>query len=554
MGDLTPDQWGQQWRAHLNSGTPWGGAPGNQLTHVGDNNPTTPQTHSYDANGNMTAETTSRHFEWDHGDRMRAFSTQTAAAEPSLYAVYLYDATGQRIKKLVRNQGGVSGSTVYVDGTFEHARWAEAGAAKQNNQLHVMDDKNGVAITRFGDVRIDDLSPAVQYHLGDHLGSGNVIVDGAGAWINREEYLPYGETGFGSFARKRYRFTGREREEENGLNYHGARYYAPWLARWISCDPSGPVDGTNLFKFSVNSPVTYTDRSGRGAASNNLGASGEKLFSKVLEELDKIFRKQVPFSGGEEVPRSEATSIVDFLFEKGDKVIHSVDIKSRDILNWLTKEGKLDRSRIIAKETNELAKSAVKHMGDTDAKETMLYVLKNATPEQAAEYAEIVAKVHQQSTSAFRPGLGVTTFDKLTRMTDQYFSGVFKRSGGALQRIPKLKTPNGFVTLEGASELLSFAGLVLMANDVKNKTMDTYSKYEARGVGTPMAMAQAGKEAAKQATAWLWFAAGAAVALTLASGGTTAPLAAAAVGALITAGGQSATDQLIDLATPELAK
>ncbi len=44
---------------------------------------------------------------------------------------------------------------------------------------------------------------------------------------NREEYSPYGETTFGSFARKRYRYTRRERDEESGLYYHGARYYAP---------------------------------------------------------------------------------------------------------------------------------------------------------------------------------------------------------------------------------------------------------------------------------------------------------------------------------------
>ena len=38
---------------------------------------------------------------------------------------------------------------------------------------------------------------------------------------------------------KRYRYTGKERDEENGLYYHGARYYAPWLGRWTSCDPAG---------------------------------------------------------------------------------------------------------------------------------------------------------------------------------------------------------------------------------------------------------------------------------------------------------------------------
>ena len=55
--------------------------------------------------------------------------------------------------------------------------------------------------------------------------------------MNREEYSPYGETVLGSYAHKRYRFAGRERDEESGLDYSQARYYAPWLARWISPDP-----------------------------------------------------------------------------------------------------------------------------------------------------------------------------------------------------------------------------------------------------------------------------------------------------------------------------
>jgi RHS repeat-associated protein len=512
--------------------------------------------YAYDANGNLMQENSERHFEWDESDHIRVFRIQPDDSPPSVYTQYLYESGGQRVMKLTRNQAGGYETTIYIGGAFEHRRNVSGATTVENSVLHVMDNKRRVAIVRVGAALPGDGAPDVpiQYHLGDHLGSSNVVVDNTGAWINREEYLPYGETSFGSFARKRYRFTGKERDEESGLMYHGARYYAPWLARWIACDPSGPVDGTNLFKFSLNSPVNYIDNTGRGAESNILGQSGQDLFSDVLQEFSKNFRQQVPFSEGEEVSQSEAKSIVDFLFEKGDKVIHSVDIKSRNILNWSTKEGRLDRARIIGFETEELAKSAGKHMGDTNAKETMLYLLKNATPEKVAEYRGILREVHQQSTSTLKPGLGVTTFEQCERMTDKYLSGVFKRSGGALERIPKLKSPKGFVTLEGASQLLSFASLVLMANDVKSKAMDTYGKYEARGVGTEMAIAQVGKEAAKQATAWLWFAAGAAVALTLASGGTTTPLAAAAVGALITAVGQSQTEQLIDLATPELAR
>ena len=36
---------------------------------------------------------------------------------------------------------------------------------------------------------------------------------------------------------KRFRYTGKEKDEKTGLYYHGARYCAPWLARWVNCDP-----------------------------------------------------------------------------------------------------------------------------------------------------------------------------------------------------------------------------------------------------------------------------------------------------------------------------
>ena len=102
----------------------------------------------------------------------------------------------------------------------------------------------------------------MKYHLGDHLGSSTVVIDASGAWINREEYFPYGETSFGSFARKRYRFTGKERDEESGLYYHGARYYGLSLARWISADPIGHADGLNLYSYVENNPLRYSDRHG----------------------------------------------------------------------------------------------------------------------------------------------------------------------------------------------------------------------------------------------------------------------------------------------------
>jgi hypothetical protein len=54
-----------------------------------------------------------------------------------------------------------------------------------------MDDQSRIALVRVGTPFPDDTTPAMKYHLGDHLGSSNVVIDEVGNWVNREEYTPY---------------------------------------------------------------------------------------------------------------------------------------------------------------------------------------------------------------------------------------------------------------------------------------------------------------------------------------------------------------------------
>jgi RHS repeat-associated protein len=162
-----------------------------------------------------------------------------------------------------------------------------------------MDDQSRIALVRVGNPP-DDTTPAVKFHLGDHLGSSNVVIDEAGNWVNREEYTPYGETSFGSFARKRYRFTGKERDEESGLNYHGARYYAPWLGRWISCDPIGLASGLNLYDYVRGNPVRLLDSTGLAPESDNICTSPHRAVSSSANKSDSpqdIATTQVPKGG-----------------------------------------------------------------------------------------------------------------------------------------------------------------------------------------------------------------------------------------------------------------
>lgn len=251
----------------------------------------------YDVNGNLAQEATDRHFEWDHSDRMRVYRTQPGNAEPSVHAQYLYDASGQRVKKLVRKQGGQIEVTIYIDGLFEHHRLVQRSTTQANDVLHIMDNQSWIALVRAGPPFPGDTSPAVTYYLGDYLGSSNLVVDDTGSWTNREEYTPYGETSFGSLARKRYRFTGKERDEESGFYYVGARYYMPWACRWLSCDPAGMVDQVNLYNYVRRNPLRYKDSTGLASEdeklSHDIGAFTQKVNASdtnISDAYDKLGR------------------------------------------------------------------------------------------------------------------------------------------------------------------------------------------------------------------------------------------------------------------------
>ena len=107
-----------------------------------------------------------------------------------------------------------------------------------------------------------------RYQLDNMIHSSMMEVSGNGSIISYEEYAPFGATvyaagtSFAEVSLKRYRYAGHDRDQATGLYYYGARYYAPWLLRWLSPDPAGDIDGINLYAFVGGNPVAWIDVGG----------------------------------------------------------------------------------------------------------------------------------------------------------------------------------------------------------------------------------------------------------------------------------------------------
>lgn len=253
---------------------------GNRLsaTRIGSG---TPEPYLYDGHGNITAMPHLPVIQWDYRDQLRATARQAANGGTPETTYYVYDASGQRVRKVTESYAAAGVDPVRMKermylGGFELYREYENSSADvklERESLQVTDDKRMVALvetkTKAPDDDRKDLDvPLVRYQYTNHLGSACLELDDRAVVVSYEEYFPYGCTSFYSVnkevraAGKRYRYSGKERDEETGFYYYGARYYSSWLGRWLSCDPAGLVDGSNLYEYVRGNPIGMKDATG----------------------------------------------------------------------------------------------------------------------------------------------------------------------------------------------------------------------------------------------------------------------------------------------------
>ncbi len=249
--------------------------------------------YAHDAHGNVTAMPHLTLMRWDFKDQLQATARQVVNEGTPEATYYVYNAAGQRVRKVTERRNGTRKDERAYVGAFEvYREYGGDGAAVTltRESVHVMAGKQRLALV---ETRTDTTTPeqATRYQLGNHLGSASLELDDAAQVISYEEYFPYGGTSYqagrntAEVSLKRYRYTGKERDGVSGLYYHGARYYAPWLGRWTSCDPGGVEQGSNLFRYSSDNPVRFRDPDGQ--------SDEDTVKEAIISDLEK---KQIPYT------------------------------------------------------------------------------------------------------------------------------------------------------------------------------------------------------------------------------------------------------------------
>jgi len=116
------------------------------------------------------------------------------------------------------------------------------------------------------------------YFLDDHLGTAQMELSAGGWPVWQGQFMPFGQEivnaapllpGQPDGSSMHYKFTGKERDSESGLDYFGARYYASSMGRWTSPDP-GKINMKHLanpqkwnkYNYVLNNPLSMFDPDG----------------------------------------------------------------------------------------------------------------------------------------------------------------------------------------------------------------------------------------------------------------------------------------------------
>jgi RHS repeat-associated protein len=443
--------------------------PSNRLssTTVGDG---TAELYSHDPHGNMISMPHLALMRWDFKDQLGATSRQVVSEGTPETTYYVYDGAGRRVRKVTERQNGSRKSERIYLGGFEVYRDYDGNGNSitlERETLHVMDDKQRIALIETRTQGNDgSATQLIRYQFANHLGSASLELDAAGQIISYEEYYPYGSTSYQAVrnqteTRKRYRYTAMERDEESGFEYHSARYYVPWLGRWLSSDPAGLVGSTNRYLYARDNPQRFTDTNGQNPQHQS-GEIGELILEQWLElngfEIFPDISKRVTGGGIDKIAYDPKT---DYVYWIDNKSFTSGSISDASALSVerLGVENIDDARKVLDKQTgfSEGARKAV-------SEGRITFALSNANSDFNVKFTQAMFTKGWKALD-IATGQIVSSVKEFEAARKAIAAGSYGRVGVD----PRLRGQRGFATVGSmAFILVSIAGTVYALTQIRS--------------------------------------------------------------------------------------
>ena len=214
---------------------------------------------SYDLNGNQTTKQTPTetfYLTYDPLNRLIEAHSENKKIK------FSYDPLGRCLSKKIYEKSSNWQETEHEDYIYHGQHEIGAFTSKKPKNFRVL----GLESNNCPQTVSIELNGQIFAPIQDVQGNIRKLIDlTTGYSAHSYEFTAFGEELTPISLPNPWRFASKRFDEELGLINFGKRYYDPEFARWLTPDPAGFIDSSNLYQYVFNNPFKYRDPDGQFA-------------------------------------------------------------------------------------------------------------------------------------------------------------------------------------------------------------------------------------------------------------------------------------------------